>query len=332
MYTLDEIIASISGKGIRGPSEEASDTVDTRVYLRGLFGVTDVRVHRARVPLSELRILQPDIELWRYLRLSSLPRSEFRNLVRLQPLIVVRGPMIQGYPLLQGNHRALFALMHEIKDLPVLIHVIADREAAFQFAIAAESHYRNLEVKFGSHGVTALREAYKRLLSQVVHVGRRERVFMRGDLFTTRTSRYRELREENETISAEIPCISVEGYIRTLQKLFNVKRADLRLTIEDVFYRGLVLTQGGVEVPKLERIRNSPRLLDAPILLARTRLLDYVVAGHTRLRARLEMGLRETTAICLHIENDAVNHFLDQQADQPGYLTGNEGIRRLKLI
>jgi hypothetical protein len=270
--------------------------------------------------------------MWRYLRLCALQKEDYRALVARLPLVAVRGRGISDYPLLQGNHRALYALMHGYEELPVRVYVLTDESAAAAFLEMTQHLYRELDVRFGSHGVGALREAYKRLLAQVVALRKREHLFRHGDLFSTRTARYRQLRSADEAVSSEIPCLSLDGYIQTLQRMFQIPRAALALSVETLFYRGLVLTQPSVEREKLARIVSTPALLDAPILVTRTRQLDYVSVGHTRLRARLEAGIRTVQAMVLHVDHDGLNGFLDKQAHQSGYLTGNEGIRRMGLI
>jgi len=334
MPSIDEIIKSVSSKAFRtGFRDAKSDAVDARTYLRGLFGPTEIRTHATEVPVSMLRVLQPDIEIWRYLRLRSLRPGEFRRLVQLLPLTVVRGQMIRDYPLLQGNHRALYAFMHGIEELPARIHMLVDKDVAFRFSCAAQKQYDNLDGKFGSHDVRALHVAYDRMLSQFGRLPEGNHISLGAeDLFSSRTRRYRELRTENEAISAEIPCISVEGYIRTLHELFAIRRDALRLSRGSICYSGLVLTQGAVEKKKLRRIASTSRLLHAPILVVRTYFLDYVAAGHTRLRARLDARLHEADAICLHVEHEGVNRFLDSQAREARYLVGEEGIRQLRLI
>lgn len=334
MYTLDEIIASIAAKKVTWPewTDAVSDAVDPCQYLSDLFGSDAIRVHQTFVPVASLRILQPDIEMWRYLRLCALPKEDYRALVARLPLVVVRGRGITDYPLLQGNHRALYALMHGYEELPARVYVLTDETAAAAFLEMTQHLYRELDIRFGSHGVGALREAYKRLLAQVVELRKREHLFRHGDLFSTRTERYRQLRRTDETVSAAIPCLSLDGYLRTLHRLFHIPRAALALSVETLFYRGLVLTQPGVEREKLARIAANPALLEAPILVTRTRQLDYVSVGHTRLRARLEAGLRSAQAMVVHVDHDEVNGFLGKQAHQAGYLTGNEGIRRLEIL
>ncbi len=331
MYTLDEIISSIAAKKVAWP-EAASDTVDPRQYLQDLFGADAIRVHQTFVPVASLRILQPDIEMWRYLRLCALQKEEYRDLVARLPLVVVRGRGIADYPLLQGNHRALYALMHGYEELPARVYVLADECAAAAFLDMTQPLYRELDVRFGSHGVGALREAYKRLLAQVVALRRRERLYRHGDLFSTRTARYRRLRQADEAVSAEIPCLSLDGYLRTLRRMFHIPRGGVALSVETLFYRGLVLTQPAVEREKLRRIAATPVLFEAPILVTRSRQLDYVSVGHTRLRARIEAGERSVCAIVVHVDHDGLNGFLDKQAHQSGYLTGNEGIRRMGLL
>jgi len=334
VYTLDEIIASIASKKVAWPewTDAVSDAVDPCQYLSDLFGSDAIRVHQTFVPVASLRILQPDIEMWRYLRLCALPKEDYRALVERLPLVVVRGRGITDYPLLQGNHRALYALMHGCEELPARVHVLTDETASAAFLEMTQHLYRELDVRFGSHGVGALREAYKRLLTQVVELRKREHLFRHGDLFSTRTGRYRQLRRADETVSAEIPCLSLDGYVQTLYRMFHIPRASLALSFETLFYRGLVLTQPAVEREKLARIATTPALFDAPILVTRTRQLDYVSVGHTRLRARLAAGIRTVQAMVVHVDHDGLNGFLDKQARQSGYLTGNEGIRRMGVI
>jgi hypothetical protein len=334
LYSLDEIISSVSVKPVGvGLGDSASDEVDPVEYMRRVFNTINIRAHMTIVPLAELRILQPEVEMWRYLRLCLLGRSEFNEFVARKPLVVVRGRAIQGYPLLQGNHRALYALMHNISELPATVYVLQDEDAALAFAVSAAALHAELDRKYGSHGVSSLREAYKRLLAAVVELRKgKERLKSIERAFTTRSPRYRALRDKNEEISARIPCISVEGYIQTMQKGFGVKRSEVSLTEERAFFRGLVLTQGAVEKEKLARIAADPELLHAPILLVRTRLVDYVAVGHTRLRALIERGEKTANTIVIHEDNDPFNRFLDRQARQARFLTGNEGIRRLELI
>lgn len=334
MYTIDEIITSINEKPFRtGFQDSESDTVDARTYLRQTLQTSHVRSATTVVPLSALRILQPNIEMWRYLRLCKLSPQDFLALSSRQPLELVRGHGIHGYPLLQGNHRALYALIHGIEELPARINILVEEEASFAFTCSAQVQYENLDIMFGRHDAGALKEAYKRLLSKVVNFHKRKALFMHGQpLFTTRTALYRQLRDENEVISERIPCISLEGYVQTVKKMFHIKRTSLRLSTEIIFFRGLMLTQHGFEASKLKRIRNNKKLLNAPILIARTKQIDFVIVGHTRMRAHVEEGRSSCEAICIHVEDDNFNRFLDTQASGSGYLSGNEGVRHMEII
>ena len=205
MYTLDEIISSISQKPVRTVlAEVPSDTVNADQYLHSLFGTTEIRTALTSVPISALWILQPGIEIWRYARLCALSHAQFDELMTRQPLTVIRGRTIEGYPLLQGNHRALYALMHGIDELPATIHLITDEYTALNFQSHALQQYQNLDKHYGRHDVLALREAYKNFLGELVHHRIRDHAWS-SNLFHVRSNHYKTLHMENDQISAEIP-------------------------------------------------------------------------------------------------------------------------------
>lgn len=332
-YSLDEIITSIMQKPFRtGFRDEVSDSVDVGQYLKLVAGETDIREHELSLPLTSLRILQPDIEPWRYLRLCSLSRKDFDLLAERKPIDVVRGRMVEGYPLIQGNHRALYALMHSIKELPAIVHFIADEDAAYRFEMDCQRQYWELDSRYDRHDVGVLKEEYKDFLGELVYLRSREYHSSHGERFALGSAEYKKVAAENKHISAEVPCISLSSYIRSLQKIHKIQSHEFSFSHETVFYRQLIMTQPAIEQTKLERIIKEPRLLDAPILLQRTRLLDYVVAGHTRLRARLDKKIERAEAIVIYAENDELNRFLDTQATQSGYLVGGKGIRHMKVL
>lgn len=333
-YTLDEIISSISSKPLQtGLADAASDVVSPEEFLRSLHGNVDLRTGLTRVPVASLRILQGALEMWRYLRLCTLSPRQFQQLMEKQPLDVVRGRMIGGYPLLLGNHRALYALMHGITELPATVHFIADEEISLRFEASFQQQYRHLDRIYGRHDAAALREAYKSALANLPDIKEYSRHKQPGDRHIDfDAARYRRIEKADLDSSAMIPCISLKGYLQTLENLFGINSRTIIFSEESAPYDYLVLTQSSIEHAKLTRIAQNPYLLDAPILVLRTRLIDYVVVGHTRLRARLDESLPPAAAIVLQGENDRFHAFLDNQAVRAGYLAGKEGIRRLTLI